>query len=52
MAMFPTRVQAGQKVLRIQRRLGNGAFGVVYKVKVEASSRVYALKDVVCLNTS
>ena len=49
---LPTRVQVGQKVLRIQRRLGNGAFGVVYKVIDEASSRVYALKDVVCLNTS
>ena len=32
----------------IQQRLGNGAFGVVYKVKDEASSKVYALKDVLC----
>ena len=47
-----SRVQVGRKVLRIQQRLGSGAFGVVYKVKDEASSRVYALKDVLCLNVS
>ena len=33
---LPTRVQVGQKVLRIQRRLGNGAFGVVYKVILQS----------------
>ena len=39
-------------MLRIQQRLGNGAFGVVYKVIDETSSNVYALKDVVCLKGS
>ena len=46
------RFQVGSKRLRIQRRLGNGAFGVVYKVKDESSSRVYALKDVLCEDAS
>ena len=44
-----SRVTVGSKVLRIQQRLGNGAFGVVYKVIDEKSSNVYALKDVVCV---
>ena len=39
-------------MLQIQQRLGNGAFGVVYKVIDETSSIVYALKDVMCLNDS
>ena len=38
--------------MKIQQRLGNGAFGVAYKVKDEATSRVYALKDVLCLQDS
>jgi len=42
----------GGRQLRIQKRLGNGAFGVVYKVKDVASSREYALKDILCTNTS
>ena len=49
---FPRRVQVGSRTVRIQQRLGNGAFGVVYKVKDEASSTVHALKDVLCLNAS
>ena len=49
---LPSRVRVGSITVRIQQRLGNGAFGVVYKVKDEASSTVYALKDVLCLNTS
>ncbi|KAL9976192.1 hypothetical protein ACROYT_G013461 [Oculina patagonica] len=49
---LPSRVSVGNKTVRIQQRLGNGAFGVVYKVKDEASSAVYALKDVLCLNGS
>ncbi|CAH3174431.1 unnamed protein product [Porites lobata] len=36
----------GGRKLRIQQKLGSGFFGVVYKVKDEASSRVYALKDI------
>ena len=46
------RFQVGAKRLRIQQRLGNGAFGVVYKVKDAASSRAYALKDVLCEDAS
>ena len=34
----------------VQKRLGSGAFGVVYKVEEESSSKVYALKDILCLN--
>ena len=49
---LPSTVSVGNKTVRIQQRLGNGAFGVVYKVKDEASSMVYALKDVLCLNDS
>ena len=51
-ADLPQRVLVGNKTVTIQRRLGNGAFGVVYKVKDEASYEVYALKDVICLNPS
>ena len=52
LASLPTnsRVKVGKKRLKIQLRLGNGAFGVVYKVQDVSSSRVYALKDVLCLN--
>ena len=46
-----SRVTVGSKVLRIQQRLGNGAFGVVYKV-IDETSNVYALKDVLCLKGS
>ena len=49
---LPQRVQVGSRTVRIQRRLGNRAFGVVYKVKDEASYEDYALKDVLCLNDS
>jgi len=49
---LPTRVRVGSRAVRIQQRLGNGAFGVVYKVKDEATSTVCALKDVLCLNAS
>ena len=49
---LPTRLQVSKKKVRIQQRLGNGAFGVVYKVIDEATSSVYALKDVVCLIAS
>ena len=51
-ASLPTNstVKVGEKRLRIQQRLGNGAFGVVYKVQDVSSSGVYALKDVLCLN--
>ena len=49
---FPKRVRVERRTVRIQKRLGNGAFGVVYKVKDQASSTVYAFKDVLCLNVS
>ena len=51
-ADLPQRVSVGNETVRIQQRFGNGAFGVVYKVKDEASYEVYALKDVLCLNAS
>lgn len=43
-----SRVQLGTRILRIEKRLGSGGFGVVYKVKDEVTSRVYALKDILC----
>ena len=49
---LPTSVRVGGRTVRIQRRLGNGAFGVVYKVEDVATSTIYALKDVLCLNAS
>ena len=49
---LPSKVRVGSRTVRIQQRLGNGAFGVVYKVKDEVNSSVYALKDVLCLNAS
>ena len=39
-------------MLRIKRRRSNGTFGVVYKVRYVPSSRIYALKDVLSLNSS
>ena len=47
-----SRIQVGSRWLRIEQRLGNGAFGVVYKVKDEETARVYALKDISCFNAS
>ena len=49
---LPPSVRVGSRTVRIQQRLGNGAFGVVYKVEDEASYEDYALKDVLCLNAS
>ncbi|XP_044175685.1 serine/threonine-protein kinase PDIK1L-like [Acropora millepora] len=45
-------VKVGERRVVIQQRLGNGAFGVVYKVKETATSRMYAMKDILCLNES
>ena len=47
-----SRLQVGSRWLRIKQRLGNGAFGVVYKVKDEETARVYALKDIPCSSAS
>ena len=49
---LPTRLQVGEKTVNIQQRLGNGAFGVVYKVIEERTSKVYAMKDILCLYSS
>jgi len=46
------QVQVGDKVLKIERNLGNGAFGVVYKVKDERTLTDYALKDILCFDNS
>ena len=48
----PQRVYVGENELILQQRLGNGAFGVVYKVRDEETSTDFALKDVLCLNDS
>ena len=45
-------VKVGERWVVIQQRLGNGAFGVVYKVKEAATSRMYAMKDILCRNGS
>ena len=45
-------LQCGNTRLRIQDTLGSGAFGVVYKVQDVATSNFYALKSVLCCNTS
>ena len=45
-------LQCGNTQLRIQDTLGSGAFGVVYKVQDVATSNFYALKSVLCYNTS
>ena len=49
---LPTRLQVGEKIVNIQQQLGNGAFGVVYRVIEERTSKVYAMKDILCLNGS
>ena len=52
MAGLPNTVRVGEQRLRILQQLGSGAFGDVYKVKDRASSRVYALKDILCTDSS
>lgn len=47
-ATMPPKIQVGEKLVTIQKELGAGAFGVVYKVKEEATATEYALKDVLC----
>ena len=49
---LPPRLRVGDKTVRVEQHLGSGAFGDVYKVRDEARSKVYALKDVLCLNAS
>ena len=52
MAGLPNTIRVGQQRLRILQCLGSGAFGHVYKVKDRASSRIYALKDILCTDAS
>ena len=52
MASLPNTIRVGHQRLRILQHLGSGAFGDVYKVKDRASSRVYALKDILCTDAS
>ena len=52
MASLPNEVRVGEQRLRILQKLGSGAFGNVYKVEDRASSRVYALKDILCVYAS
>ncbi len=44
----------GQKIsngeLSVQTKLGNGAFGTVYKVYDNTKKETYALKEVICQN--
>ena len=44
--------QVGERRFLTQKKLGEGAFGVVYQVKDQASSKVFALKDIPCRNES
>ena len=38
--------QVGERFFVTQKKLGEGAFGVVYQVRDQASSKVFALKDI------
>ena len=49
---LPPRLRVGDKTVRVEQHLGSGAFGDVYKVRDEARSKVYALKDVLYLKVS
>ena len=52
---LPNRIKVGEngeQELRILEKLGSGAFGHVYRVEDRASSRVYALKDILCIYAS
>ena len=44
--------QVGKRRFMEQKKLGEGAFGVVYQVKEQTSSQVFALKDILCENES
>jgi len=46
------RFQVGKRRFVTQKKLGEGAFGVVYQVKHQANSKVFALKDISCDNES
>ena len=40
--------QVGERRFTTQKKLGEGAFGVVYQVQDQASSKVFALKNILC----
>ena len=44
--------QVGERLFATQKKLGEGAFGVVYHVKDQACSKVFAMKDIRCENKS
>lgn len=44
--------QVGERRFTTQKKLGEGAFGVVYQVQDQASSKVFALKNILCENES
>lgn len=57
MSRFPelstgSSLTVGNRRLAIEKRIGNGAFGVVYKVKDQGNEQTYALKDIPCENPS
>ncbi|XP_015775500.1 PREDICTED: serine/threonine-protein kinase nekl-3-like [Acropora digitifera] len=45
-------VKVGERRVVIQQRLGNGAFGVVYRVEETATSKMYAMKVIPCSKES
>ena len=52
-ASLPPTIQVEGRWLNVQGILGNGSFGVVYKVTDEANPwKVFALKQVVCFDAS
>lgn len=44
--------QVGERRFTTQKKLGEGAFGVVYQVQDQAGSKVFALKNILCENES
>lgn len=57
MSRFPelstgSSLTVGNRRLAIEKRIGNGAFGVVYKVRDQGNEQTYALKDIPCENPS
>ena len=47
-----TKVRVADEVYRVRQKLGEGAFGVVYKATNDRTSKEYALKYVLCVNQS
>ena len=49
---LPTWIELDNKGLKFRRKLGEGAFGVVYKVTSKNTATDFALKDVLCEDNS